>query len=112
MTFIFKTTTTMKEYNARDWWIDRDYVGELRITAPDLNGALEKYREHADGSGVGISKSALKNRRRMYRDGDGQIGFVITGKTAFSNDRGGWSEQYVDLWIEVLSINHPFKKTA
>lgn len=28
MTFIFKTTTTMKEYNARKWWIDSGIVRE------------------------------------------------------------------------------------
>lgn len=31
--YIFKTTTTMKEYNNKKWWIDPDSIREMRIQA-------------------------------------------------------------------------------
>lgn len=34
--YIFKTTTTMKEYNNKKWWIDSDIVPEIRIKAETL----------------------------------------------------------------------------
>ena len=27
--YIFKTTTTMKEYNNKKWWVDSDIVPEI-----------------------------------------------------------------------------------
>lgn len=112
MTFIFKTETTMKPYNGRKWWICSDCVSEVRIEAENITDALEQYREHADKAGIEISKTAIKNRQKMYRDGQGQIGYVITGKTIFNNDYKGWVEQYIELWIEILTVDYPFKKTA
>ena len=107
MVYIFKTTTTMKQYNGEKWWIDRDYIRETRIAADNMTEALEQFREYADSCGVDISRSAIKGRRRMYRDGAGQIGYVITGKVDM-----GPCEQYVDLWVEILSVAYPFRKSA
>lgn len=38
--YIFKTTTTMKEYNNKKWWINSDIVPEIRIKAETLKEAL------------------------------------------------------------------------
>lgn len=35
-TYIFRTTTTMKEYNAKHWWIDGNIVTEKAIAAETL----------------------------------------------------------------------------
>ena len=109
MTFIFKTTTTMKEYNARKWWIDSGIVREIQITADNLPAALEQYREIvAEKHYISISAHAIKNRNPMYidtPDGEKQIGFVITGKTDFEDrENYKWSAQYIDLWITVLTV--------
>lgn len=50
--YIFKTTTTMKEYNFKKWWIDGDIITEKRITAANLAAALEKYREIIEREGL------------------------------------------------------------
>lgn len=110
MTFIFKTTTTMKEYNSRKWWIDSDIVREIRITAENLRAALEQYREIvAEKHYITISDNAIKNKNPMYIDTPNgepkQIGYVITGKTDFEDrDNYKWSAQYIDLWITILTV--------
>lgn len=109
MTFIFKTTTTMKEYNARKWWIDSGIVREIQITADNLPAALEQYREIVEEKHyISISAHAIKNRNPMYidtPDGSKQIGFVITGKTDFEDrENYKWSAQYIDLWVTVLTV--------
>lgn len=110
MLYIFKTTATMKPHNCKNWWIDRDIIREKRIEAENVREALELYRESVnDLDGVEISRSAIKNREPMYIDrADGepeQIGFVITGKTDFDKgDYSGWSTQYIDLWVTVLTV--------
>lgn len=78
--YIFKTTATMKPHNSKKWWIDGDII-------PD---------------------NALKHKSPMYIDtatGDAvQVGFVITGKTEFQRDNGEWVTQFIDLWVEILTI--------
>ena len=38
-------------------------------------------------------------------DGDvKQVGFVITGKTEFENDNHKWSTQYIDLWVNIITV--------
>ena len=50
-----------------------------------------------------ISKRAAEKR---YNAGEPvQVGYVITGKTDFQDDFGRWSGQYIDLWIEILSVS-------
>ena len=110
MTFIFKTTTTMKEYNSRKWWIDSDIVREIRITAENIRAALGQYREIvAEKHYITISDNAIKNKNPMYIDTPNgepkQIGYVITGKTDFEDrDNYKWSAQYIDLWVTILTI--------
>lgn len=110
MNFIFKTTTTMKEYNSKKWWIDSGIVREIRITADNLRAALEQYREIvAEKHYITISDNAIKNKNPMFVDTPNgepkQIGYVITGKTDFE-DRNNykWSTQYIDLWVTILTV--------
>lgn len=107
--YLFKTTATMKEYNNKKWWIDSDIVRNKYINAENLNEALEKYREFVgEKEYITISNNAIKNKNPMYRDTINgevkQVGYVITGKTSFQDDNYNWSEQYIDLWVEILTI--------
>lgn len=106
--YLFKTNTTMKPYNCKKWWIDRELIPQQIIKAESLDAALEEYRKRADGEyGVSISDNALKTRQPMYidfEDGAKQIGFVITGSTEFNDNSGGWSTQYIELWVEILTV--------
>lgn len=71
-TYIFKTSTTMKEYNARKWWIDRDLIPDIYINAENVKAALEKYRDIVnDKYYCEISRNALKTKSPMYIDKDG-----------------------------------------
>lgn len=68
-TYIFKTTTTMKEYNSKHWWIDGNIVPEKTITAESVAAALEEYRELVEYDNcISISRNAIKARRPMYVD--------------------------------------------
>ena len=66
--YLFKTTTTMKEYNAKKWWIERDYIPQTTIEAENVKEALAKYREFAEDHCVSISDNALKTKSAMYID--------------------------------------------
>lgn len=107
--YIFKTSTAMKEYNNKKWWIDPGIVGEIHITAENVQEALKKYRAIVkEKHYITISNNAIKNKSEMYVDtatGETkQVGYVITGKTAFQDDFYRWSAQYIDLWITILTI--------
>lgn len=110
MNYIFKTTTTMKEYNNKKWYIDGGIVSDMRINADSVENALEIYREQVEEKHyINISKNAMKNKSEMFVDlSDGsikQVGYVITGKTEFDKgDYTGYSTQYIDLWVTILTV--------
>lgn len=110
MMYIFTTTTTMKEYNCKKWWICSDSVPSMHIQADDLKTALKEYQKRVDDDAcITISDNALKNKAPMYVDtvdGDAkQVGFVITGSADFQDERNyKWSKQYVDLWVTVETV--------
>ena len=106
--FIFKTTTTMKDYNCEKWWIDSGIVGEIHISAENIREALEKYRAIVEKKYyITISNNAIKNKSKMYVDtltGEAkQVGYVITGKTEMQDDFYKWSTQYIDLWVTIIN---------
>lgn len=109
-TYRFETTTTMKPYNCKKWWIDADIVRPVEIEADDLKTALQQYREKVgERDYIEISKTALKHPDPMYIDGkDGeprQVGYVITGKTYFEDRSANVSStQYIDLWVSVKQV--------
>lgn len=110
MTYIFKTTATMKEYNNKKWYIDGDIVSDMRIDADSVKNALEIYRERVEEKHyINIFKNALENKSKMFIDTSDestkQVGYVITGKTEFDKgDYTGYSTQYIDLWITILTV--------
>lgn len=107
-TYIFRTTTTMKEYNSKHWWIDRNIIPEKTIQAESVAAALEEYKELVEYDNcISISKNAIKARRPMYVDtkgGEKQIGFVITGRADFETESFRYAKQYVDLWVEIITV--------
>lgn len=110
--YIFKTSATMKEYNRRKWWIDSGIIREIATSAENVNEALKKYQNIVkDKYYIDISNNALKNKAPMYIDrknGEAlQIGYVITAKSDFYDDNGHGTEQYIDLWVEVLQYDYP-----
>jgi len=118
MTYLFNTTATMKEYNNKKWWIDAGIVRPFTVEAENLKEALEKYREHVKNNNyITISDNALRRKNEMYidlKDGTArQTGYVITGKTEFQDEqRGGWSTQYIDLWVTINQLLEPKWKEA
>lgn len=109
MEYIFNTTTTMKPYNNKSWWIDNNIVPRLRIAAGDVDEAIKKYKNIVNNTYyIGISNNAIKNKAAMYMDTeDGtsrQVGYIITGKTECENHNRKWVSQYIDLLIEILTV--------
>lgn len=110
MKYLFKTNATMKEYNRKNWYIDRDYIRDKIIDAESFKIAFDKYIEEINKEHYDIvSKNAVKNKQPIYIDtkdgGAKQVGFCITASTIF--DKGnyrGWSKQYFDLWVEMLEL--------
>lgn len=107
-TYIFKTTTTMKDYNRKHWWIDSNIVREITICADSLTEALNEYRERVNDTEINISKNALKTKQPMFVDCiDGtikQVGYVITGSADFEYNCYKWTKQYIDLWVNILTV--------
>ena len=49
----------------------------------------------------------MLNRQPMYIDtenGAKQTGYVITGKTDFQTDSGRWVSNYINLWVNILTV--------
>lgn len=108
-TYIFRTTTTMKEYNAKHWRIDGKIITEKVIAAENLPAALEEYRAQVENDHyITISRNALKEKQPMYVDlktgGEKQVGYVITGRAEFETQNYKWCKQYVDLWVEIVTV--------
>lgn len=105
-TYVFKPTVTMKDYNAENYWIDRDILGSFEIDAESLTDAIRQFCENTrEDEAVTISKNAEKKPSIMYyddRDGNSiPCGFVFTGKTMFQDEYGHWTDQYVDVWTDI-----------
>ena len=105
-TYVFKTTTTMKEYNRDKWWIMDDIVKTFETTASTLSEALKSFQKFVEDTAyITISNNALKTKSPMYmdtKDGTKQVGYVITGQTDFEDsDNYRWSKQYIDLWVDI-----------
>ena len=84
--------------------------GLLREFAESLKAALDQFAEMVEEKHyITISRNALSNKSPMFIDGAAgepvQVGYVITGKTDFQDDFGRWSGQYIDLWVEILSVS-------
>lgn len=113
-TYQFKTAATMKPYNCKKWWISSDIIPTIEIKAENLKKALILWRDQVEQKHfVSISDKAIKHPEPMYVDTENepqQVGYVITGKTDFDNDRRGWVTQYIDLWVSVDEIKNPFKE--
>lgn len=107
-TYIFRTTTTMKEYNSKHWWIDGNIVTQKTIPAESVAAALEEYRERVENDHyISIPRNAINARRPMYVDtkgGEKQIGYVITGQADFEVKSYRYVKQYVDLWVEIITV--------
>ncbi len=107
--YIFKTNATMKEYNNKKWWIDKNIITEKHIEAENITEALKIYQKAVeDKHYISISDNALKNKNAMYiytENGSKQVGYVITAKTDFQDGRSGkWITQYIDLWVDILTV--------
>lgn len=105
MRYTFDTTTTMKPYNNKKWWICDDIIRRKIIEAKNLSEALKKYQDEVeDKDYIIISDTALKRKSPMFVDipgGSKQVGYVITGATDFDNNGRGWVKQYIDLWVTI-----------
>ena len=108
MKYIFETIATMKEYNNKKWWINSDIITRKTIEADTIAAALERFRVLVEEKHyVTISNNAMKNKTPMYIDtehGSIQVGYVITGKTDFQTDSGRWVSNYIDLWVNILTV--------
>lgn len=106
--YILKTYTTMKEYNQSKYWINSDIVKEYFITAENINQALKMYVERVKNDAyIEITKNAIKTKKPMFIDtsnGTLQTGYVITGITEIEKDYCNYTKQYIDLWVEILTV--------
>ena len=48
MRYTFDTTTTMKPYNNKKWWISDNIIRRKTIEAKNLSEALKKYQDKLD----------------------------------------------------------------
>lgn len=79
------------------------------IAAENLPAALEEYRAQVENDHyITISRNALKEKQPMYVDlktgGEKQVGYVITGRAEFETQNYKWCKQYVDLWVEIVTV--------
>ena len=114
--YLFDTSTTMKPYNAKKWWIDFATVSPLIVEAENITEALKKYQTTLkEKYGITITNNGLKTAEPMYiddKDGNAiQTGLVITAKTEFLDDNSHkWTSQYIELWTSVNILQNAFAK--
>ena len=105
MRYTFDTTTTMKPYNNKKWYICDDIVRRKTIVAKNLSEALKKYQDAVmNKDHITISDTALKRKSPMFVDTDKgakQVGYVITASTDFDDNGRGWVKQYIELWVTI-----------
>ena len=112
-TYRFETTTTMKPYNCKKWWIASDMVRSIEVQADSVTEALNLWRNIVqERDYIKISRNAIRNKQPMYQDyKDGrteQVGYVITGKTEFDKgDYTGYCSQYIELWVHITVVTVP-----
>ena len=64
MEYIIKTSTCMKPYNCKKWWIMRDYIKEIIVEAGSSKEALEKWREEVTSDYcVEITPHGMKDKQ-------------------------------------------------
>ena len=114
MTYRLETKTTVKHHNKSKYWINREIVEDMEIEADSVKEALEIWRGKCSSLyGIEVSNNALKRKEEMWqdiKDGDRihsrQVGWVITGKTMIQNGDRGYTEQYIDLWVEIKKVEY------
>ena len=111
----FETVATMKEYNSKNWWIDHNVIRPVEVEAETIKSALKEYQKIAnDKYYVSISNNAINNPSPMFVDSkEGvalQVGYVITGSMDFETDNYQWKKQFINLWVDVKTIENPFRK--
>lgn len=111
-TYLFETTATMKERDAKNWYIDPNMIRKKRIDAETLRNALEQYRQDViENDYVTVTLSAMRKKSPMYidmKDGEAkQVGYVITGKISCERNNGTWVDKYINLWVTITEINTP-----
>lgn len=118
-TYLFKTAATIKEADQGNYWIDRDFIGNIEVKAENLTNALASYANIVKKEYyVKVSKTAIKRKNSMFVDrlnGETvQIGYVITGSYDFElADEYRWVKKYIDLWVDVREVSIPnFSKIA
>ena len=102
MRYLFKSCTVCK--NSRFW-----------IDAATLAEACEKYAEAAAADGVKISKTQLKNPRKIYfddKDGNAhQGGYSYKATTdIYDEERQKWTQCRAEIWATVSELTNPFEK--
>lgn len=103
----FIYTVTPNKENA-DWWCDiRDIHFECE--AENLNEAKECFQYHLDSKwSVEISKTALKNPSKMYRDRKGAkpevVGYVFNASHEVQFEKG-WRNRYCWVWTEIREFS-------
>lgn len=111
-TYQITTTTTMKEYNRKRFWIDADIIRPVTVKAESVSQALRKYQQIvADKFYITISDNALKTKQPIYTDTPtsyAQVGYIITGIASIDNGQR-YVEQYVDLWAKIQIVVNPFE---
>ena len=111
--YIIDIDTTMKPYNHKKYWIMRDIIPQLIITAESLKDMFFELQKAVEKYGITISNNAIKNKEPMYIDSKTdlavphQTGYVITGSTEIYDRSANIAGilQYVDLWTTIREIN-------
>lgn len=111
MRYRLETNTTMKDYNSKKYWIDRDYIKAFETEADTVFDAIKNYQLFvSDNYYIFVSNNAIRNKSNMYIDtpeGVKQVGYVLTGSTDILTDNG-YRKQFIDLWVTIKGITDIF----
>lgn len=104
-TYLFSTETMISERYQQKYWIDRNLIPDIKISAENLDNAIAKFQSHCEENFIQISNSGLKKRNGIFCGLDKQIGLIFVASSEIDNKK-----IIVNLWVEINEVTNPFLK--
>lgn len=105
-TYLFSTKTMISERYQKKYWVDRNLIPDIKISAGNLDNAIVKFQSHCEENFVQISNSGLKKKNAIYCGKNEQVGLIFVASTEIDNKK-----IIVNLWVEIDEVTNPFLKS-
>lgn len=93
----------------KNYYHDSRFIETVYIESTNMDTALKGFLKILEEEYyINVSDNALKNKKNMYIGDCVQVGYVITTSTYMENGDGRQVKKYMDLWLNIKTIDNPF----